>query len=109
LAEHPEGCVLPVRAQPGARKAGVKGEQNGALKLAVTAPPEDGRANAALVELLRDLLALKRSQVELIAGMTSREKKFLIRGVSREELAATLPALGEVLRLASGGAVGPRG
>src|SRR5262245_50161978 len=93
LAEHPEGCVLPVRAQPGARKAGVKGEQNGALKVAVTAPPEDGRANEALVELLRDLLDLKRSQVELIAGATSREKKFLIRGLNRDGLAAKLAAV----------------
>src|SRR5262249_41572423 len=44
VAEHAEGCVLPVRAQPGARRAGVQGEQGGALKVAVSAPPEDGRA-----------------------------------------------------------------
>ncbi len=86
IGEHPGGCVLPVRAQPGARKASVKGEQGGMLKLAVTAPPEDGRANEALVELLRELFQLKRSQVELIAGPTSREKRFLIRGVKPEEL-----------------------
>ena len=90
LVEHPEGCVLPVRAQPGARKAGIKGEQNGALRLAVTAPPEDGRANEALVKLLRELLDLKRSQVELIAGATSREKKFLIRGMTRDAVAEKL-------------------
>src|SRR5947208_9041479 len=90
LIEHPEGCVLPVRAQPGARKAGVKGEQAGMLKLAVTAPPEDGRANEALVELLREVLGVKRSQVELLSGATSREKKFLIRGLTRDELAARL-------------------
>jgi uncharacterized protein len=79
LTDHAEGCVLPVRAQPNAKRAGVVGEQNGALKVAVTAPPEDGRANAALVEALRDELGLKRSQVELIAGPTSRDKRFLIR------------------------------
>ena len=78
VTEHAEGCVLPVRAQPGARKAGVLGEQNGALKVAVTAPPEDGRANQALVEALREALGLKRSQVELIGGQTSRDKRFLI-------------------------------
>jgi uncharacterized protein (TIGR00251 family) len=86
LGEHAEGCVLPVRAQPGARRAGVQGEQNGALKVAVTAPPEDGRANQALVEVLREALRLKRSQVELLSGQTSRDKRFLIRGVAREEL-----------------------
>jgi uncharacterized protein (TIGR00251 family) len=93
ISDHPEGCVLSVRAQPGARKAGVKGEQGGALKLAVTAPPEDGRANVALTELLRELLGLKRSQVELIAGQTSRDKRFLIRGVPRAELTAKLEAM----------------
>ncbi len=93
IAEHPEGCVLPVRAQPAARKAGVIGEQGGALKVAVTAPPEDGRANKALIEELREVLSLKRSQVELLGGQTSRDKKFLIRGLTRAELASRLAAL----------------
>jgi uncharacterized protein len=79
LTDHAEGCVLPVRAQPNAKRASVVGERNGALKVAVTAPPEDGRANAALVEVLRDALRLKRSQVELLAGQASRDKRFLIR------------------------------
>jgi uncharacterized protein (TIGR00251 family) len=86
LVEHAEGWILPVRAQPGARKAGVKGEQAGALKLAVTAPPEDGRANQALIELLREILGVKRSQVALLSGATSRDKKFLIGGMTRTEL-----------------------
>jgi uncharacterized protein (TIGR00251 family) len=93
LTENAEGVVLPVRAQPNAKRAGVVGEQNGALKVAVTAPPEDGRANAALVEVLREALGLKRSQVELTSGQTSRDKRFLIRGVGREELAARLAGL----------------
>jgi len=86
IRPHPEGCLLSVRAQPGARKAGVSAEQAGALKVAVTAPPEEGRANQALTELLRDWLGLKRSQVELASGATSRNKQFLIRGVTVEEL-----------------------
>jgi uncharacterized protein (TIGR00251 family) len=86
LTEHAEGWVLPVRAQPGARRIGVMGEHAGALKLAVTAPPEDGRANQALTEKLRELLGLKRSQVALIGGATSRNKRFLICGLARTEL-----------------------
>jgi uncharacterized protein (TIGR00251 family) len=93
VAEHAEGCVLPVRAQPGARRAGVQGEQAGALKIAVTAPPEDGRANQALVEVLRKALGVKRSQVELIGGQTSRDKRFLIRGLTQNELEVRLAAL----------------
>lgn len=93
VTDHAEGCILPVRAQPGARRAGVQGEQAGALKVAVTAPPEDGRANQALVEVLRKALGVKRSQVELIAGQTSRDKRFLIRGLARDELESRLAAL----------------
>jgi uncharacterized protein (TIGR00251 family) len=93
LVDHAEGCVLPVRAQPGARRAGVQGEQAGALKVAVTAPPQDGRANQALADVLREALGLKRSQVELLSGQASRDKRFLIRGVPRAELEQRLLAL----------------
>ena len=93
VADHAEGCVLPVRAQPGARRAGMQGERAGALKVAVTAPPEDGRANQALIEELRKALGVKRSQVELIGGQTSRDKRFLIRGLTRAELEERLTLL----------------
>jgi uncharacterized protein (TIGR00251 family) len=86
LTEHAEGVILPVRAQPGARKNVVVGEQAGALKVAVTAPPEDGRANKALVEVLRDALDLKRSQLDLLSGEKSRDKRFLIRGLAAKEV-----------------------
>jgi uncharacterized protein (TIGR00251 family) len=93
IGEHTEGCILPVRAQPGARKAGIVGEHAGALKVAVTAPPEQGRANQAVVEVLRAALDLKRGQIDLVSGATSRDKRFLIRGVSKAELDARLRAL----------------
>jgi uncharacterized protein (TIGR00251 family) len=93
LTPHAEGCILPVRAQPGARKNAVVGEYGGALKLAVAAPPDKGRANKALTELLRDVLALKRSQVEIVSGDTSQDKKFLIRGLTVSELQARLALL----------------
>jgi len=85
--------VLPVRAQPGAKKTGVLGEHAGALKVAVTAPPQDGRANQSLLEALRELLGLRRSQVELLGGKTSRDKRFLLRGISRAELEARITRL----------------
>ena len=93
ITPHAEGCVLSVRAQPGARKAGVQGEQAGALKVAVTAPPEDGRANQALTDLLREWLGLKRSQVELVGGATSRNKQFLVRGLTPDELRERIAVL----------------
>jgi uncharacterized protein len=86
ITDHPEGCVLPVRAQPGARRSGVQGEQAGALKVAVTAPPQEGRANEALVEALREALGVRRSQVELLGGAMARDKRFLIRGLTKIQL-----------------------
>ena len=93
IMEHAEGCILPVHAQPWARKAGILGEHAGALKVAVTAPPEDGRANRALVELLAKALNLKRSQVQLLSGATSREKRFLIRGLTRAVIESRMASL----------------
>jgi uncharacterized protein (TIGR00251 family) len=93
IIEHAEGCILPVHAQPGARKAGILGEHAGALKVAVTAPPEDGRANKALVEVLAKALNVKRAQVKLLSGNTSREKRFLIDGVHKGELETRVAAL----------------
>ncbi len=90
VTEHAEGCILPVRAQPGARKEGVVGEHNGALKIAVSAPAEDGRANKALIDVLRRALRVKRSQVELLAGDKNRDKRFLIRGLSATRLQGIL-------------------
>lgn len=69
-------CILSVRAQPGARRAGFSGTWNGMLKIAVTAPPEQGRANHDLVEVIAHTLGLRRSQVTLVSGELSRTKKF---------------------------------
>ena len=88
LSEHAEGVILPVRAKPGARKTGIQGERNGALVVAVTAPPEDGRANAALVEVLHEQLGLKRSRIELLSGEKIRDKRFLLRDITRAEVEA---------------------
>jgi uncharacterized protein (TIGR00251 family) len=93
ITQHPEGCILSVWAQPGARREGVLGEHGGALKVAVSAPPEQGKANKALMQILRDVLGLKRSQLELVSGETSREKRFLIRGVTGPQLVDRLTSL----------------
>jgi uncharacterized protein (TIGR00251 family) len=93
LSDHADGVILPVRAQPGARTSAIRGEQNGALKVAVTEVAEKGKANKALIETLAVGLRLKRSQIELLRGETQSQKKFLIRDLTRSELAARLAAL----------------
>jgi len=87
LEPHPEGTVLPVRAHAGARKNEVRGEHAGMLKVSVTQAPEKGKANKAIVALLAARLGLKRSAIELIAGETSPQKRFLVRDVDRDTLA----------------------
>ena len=92
LAEHPDGVLLSVKAQAGGRKNAIRGEQNGMLKVSVTQVAEKGKANKSLIEVLAKGLGLKRSQIELIAGETQSQKRFLIRGVSREEMAERITA-----------------
>jgi uncharacterized protein (TIGR00251 family) len=92
LLDHPDGVVLPVKAQPGAGQNAIRGEQNGMLKVSVTQIAEKGKANRSLIEVLAKGLGLKRSQIELIAGETQSQKRFLVRGISREELAERIAA-----------------
>ena len=84
-----EGVTLAVRAQPGAKKTaitGVYGEGAAAqLKIAVHAPPIEGRANAALIDFLAEFFGLPRSRVELLSGELHRSKVFLLRGVKRQD------------------------
>src|SRR5437764_12829974 len=90
LADHPEGVVLPVRAQAGAGRNAIRGEQNGMLKVSVTQIAEKGKANKALAETIAKGLGLKKSQVQLLSGETQPAKKFLVRDISRKELGARL-------------------
>lgn len=85
ITDHADGCLLSVRAQPNAKRDAIVGLHAGMLKVAVTAPPDKGRANEAILAVLIESLGLKRSQVELWSGATSREKKFLVRGMTAEE------------------------
>ncbi|HEY3705248.1 MAG TPA: DUF167 domain-containing protein [Terracidiphilus sp.] len=94
LRETAEGVTLAIRAQPGAKKTaimGVYGEGAAVqLKIAVHAPPIEGRANDALIAFLADLFSLPRRDVTLISGETNRSKVFLVRGVTGDKAAASL-------------------
>ncbi len=89
-----DGVTLAVRAQPGAKKTaivGVYGEGEAAqLKIAVQAPPVEGRANLALVDFLAELFGLAKNKVEIVSGELSRSKVFLLKGVTAEQARAKL-------------------
>jgi uncharacterized protein (TIGR00251 family) len=93
----PDGVTLAVRAQPGAKKTaivGVYGEGAAAqLKIAVQAPPIEGRANHALIAFLAETFAIPKSSVELISGELSRSKVFLLRGATASQAEALLGSI----------------
>jgi len=90
LETRPDGVILPIRAQPGARRNGLRGVHDGMLKVTVTQVAEKGKANQAIVEVLCKSLQLRRGQIELIAGETSPQKKFLIREIPQADLATRI-------------------
>lgn len=92
IEPHSEGVILSVRAQTRAAANAVRGEVNGALKVSVTQVAEKGKANQAVIEVLAEALDLRRSQVQLISGPTSTQKRFLIRGVTSAQLQRKLAA-----------------
>ncbi len=91
---------LAVRVHPGARRSGLLGRlEDGTLKVAVAVPPEGGRANAALSELLAQRLGVKKRQVTVVRGLTARRKVVEIEGLEGAELARRLErALGREAR-----------
>ena len=82
--------VLAIHAQPGAKREGVVGEYNARLKIALTTPPVDGKANAALIKFLSKKLGVPRSNFTLISGDTSRDKRLTIEGLSMEAIIKAL-------------------
>jgi uncharacterized protein (TIGR00251 family) len=78
---------LPSRSKSiPAKKNAITGKVGDALKLSLTAPPSDGKANAACIDFFAKLLNLPRSSVTIAAGHTSRNKVIRVSGLSAEEL-----------------------
>ncbi len=87
-------ALVTVRVHAGARRRGVR-VVDGVVRVEVTAPPEKGRANRAVVEELARALGVRRSALELVAGATARDKRIRIRGMSPDELQRRLRALAD--------------
>lgn len=86
-----DGVMLSLRVSPGAAKTGIKelyGED--AIKIAVAAPPVEGRANAEVARYLAELLGVRKTQVEVVKGTSGRSKRVFVREVSPEAVHRTL-------------------
>ncbi len=81
-----ESARLPVRIQPRASKNEISRMENGGLKIRLTAPPIDGAANEALVRFLADMLSVSKSKIEVVSGLTSRDKIVRISGMSKTDV-----------------------
>jgi hypothetical protein len=90
IRDTPSGATFAIKVHPRAKKNAITGEVGNALKLALTSPPIDGRANEACIEFLAKLLNVPRSSVTIAAGDTSRNKVIRVRGLSAAEIAERL-------------------
>ena len=86
----PDGCTLPVRVHPGAKRNAVTGTHDGAVKISLTTPPTDGRANDALIAFVAERLSIPRSRIALVSGRTSRSKVLRITGLNAAEVDSRL-------------------
>ena len=84
------GIRLRLRVKPGGRSNRVVGPHGGALKVEVQAPPDKGRANAAVVKLLAKVLGVPRSAVEITSGTTSQDKTVEIEGITAGDVTGKL-------------------
>jgi uncharacterized protein (TIGR00251 family) len=89
--------TIAIRVTPRAKQNKVRPQADGSLKVYVTAPPEDGRANEAVVELIAQWLGVKRRDVEIVRGTTNRNKVVRITGVrkprSRQRFPIDIPGV----------------
>ena len=90
VAETASCVTFAVKVHPRARKNTITGELGDALKVSLTSPPVEGRANEARIEFFAKLLKVPRSSVTIASGQTSRNKVIRVAGLSAEQLRTRL-------------------
>jgi uncharacterized protein len=86
MQESGSAVTFAVKVHPRAKKNAITGELGDALKISLTAPPIDGKANEACIEFFAKLLKVPRSSVTIASGQTSRSKVIRVAGLSAEEV-----------------------
>jgi len=82
ISETETGVTFPVKVHPRAKKAAITGELGDALKVSLTAPPIEGRANDACIEFFAKILKVPRSSITIASGAGSRNKVIRVAGVT---------------------------
>jgi uncharacterized protein (TIGR00251 family) len=90
VQDHPRGATISLTVQPRASRTEIMGEQNGALKVRLAAPPVDGAANAELLSYFAKLLGVRRGDLQILSGEHGRRKVVLVTGGNAAKLRARL-------------------
>ena len=93
MAGNADAVTLEIRVTPRAKRNSVELTSPGQLCVRVTVPPEDGKANAAVLKLLAKALGIPKSRMSIIRGQTNRDKVIALDGVTSSELEVTLARL----------------
>ena len=93
IRDTPAGATFQVKVHPRARKNAITGVVGDALKLALTAPPVEGRANEACIAFFAEFLNVPRSSVTIAAGESSRQKLIRVAGLSAAQVEEKLRAI----------------
>jgi uncharacterized protein (TIGR00251 family) len=90
IRDTPQGATFSIKVHPRAKRDGITGEVGEALKLSLTTPPVDGRANQSCIDFFAKLLKVSRSSVTIAAGESSRNKVIRVSGLKSEEIRSRL-------------------
>jgi uncharacterized protein (TIGR00251 family) len=90
FTETPAGTTFSVKVHPRAKKNAITGEIGDALKVSLTAPPTDGKANTACIDFFAKLLSVSRSSVTIAAGHASRNKVIRVAGLNAQQVRARI-------------------
>ncbi len=88
-----ESCTLKLRVQPKASRNQVDGFEEGTLRLRVTAPPTEGKANAEVIALLAKTLGVSKSRLEIVRGHSSRDKVVSVKSLTEQEVQQRIMAV----------------
>ena len=86
VSEKPDGCILKCWIQPRSSRNALVGVHGDAVKIALTAPPVDGKANKELLKFLAKYFKLSKSSIQIIAGESSRNKTILIADIDKDTI-----------------------
>lgn len=93
LEPHAQGVVIRVKARPGSRRNALAGLHDGAVRVDVTAAPEKGKANEAIIALLAKSFGIAKSSIELISSPANPQKRFLLHGLQLADAEQQLAGL----------------